>query len=109
MVSKLDFNKVKKQYFEVTLTDENKTTLHLLTPTKRQMSELGDALTMVGDDLTFENVNSLYDIVAQIMSRNKELQKITGEQLADLLDYEDLSFFVNKYAEFIAAVVNEKN
>lgn len=109
MVSKLDFNTIKKQYFEITLNDKEKTKLHLLTPTKRQMSELGDALSMVGDELTFENVTTLYEIVAKIMSRNKELHTVTGEQLSDLLDYEDLTFFINKYAEFISALVNEKN
>ena len=109
MVSKLDFNKVKKQYFEVTLNDESQTTLHLLTPTKRQMTELGEALSGVGDELTFDNVNALYEIVAQMMSRNKEFHKVTGEQLAELLDYEDLTLFVNKYAEFVTALVNEKN
>lgn len=109
MVSKLDFNKVKKQYFEITLNDDGQTLLHLMTPTKRQMSELGDALSMVGDELTFENVNTLYEIVAKIMSRNRELRVVTAEQLSDLLDYEDLTLFINKYAEFIAELVKEKN
>ena len=110
MVQTLDFNKVKKNYFTVTLNDENRTRLMLLTPTKRLLTEMlskfPDNIEGVPSD---DDLNTLYDLTARLMNRNKTGIRVTDEQLAELLDIEDLITFFNAYTDFIKQLANAKN
>lgn len=110
MAQTLDFNKLKKEYFTVTLNDENHTRLMLITPTKGLLTEM---MSKLPDDIDgvpgADDLNVLYDLTARLMSRNKTGTIVTGEQLAEILDFEDLIIFFNAYTEFIGSMSNQKN
>lgn len=106
----VDFNTLKKQYLPVTLNDENKTKLFIITPTKKVL----DDFISMKDSLTAENardeaIDELYEIVARILSHNKTGVKITKEKVEELLDFEDVIVFIQAYSDFIAEVTGSKN
>ncbi len=105
----LDFNKAKKQYLTIVLPDEKQTRLLLITPTKGLLTALADMLPESADVPAEEDLGALYDLCAQIMSRNKAGRKVTAKELEELLDFEDLIIFFNAYTEFIESVSNSKN
>lgn len=108
MAKALDFTKLKKRYFPVTLEDG--TALQISMPTKSIM----DGFISMKDTLTAENmgddaITELYEICARIMSRNKTGIKITTEMLEDMFDFGDVITFIRGYSEFISEISNEKN
>lgn len=107
----LDFNKVKKEYFVVTLSDENKTKLQIMTPTKRMLSEVMEEFSTFtgGDTPTAEDLSTMYDLCARLMSRNRMGVQITGDQLAEILDFEDIFTFIEAYTTFITEKATAKN
>ena len=110
MAKSLDFNALKKQYFPVTLNDENKTKLLITTPTKKVLDDfiaMKDYLD--GENVGDEAINELYEIVARIMSHNKGGVKVSKEKVEELLDFEDVIVFIRAYTDFIAEVTNSKN
>lgn len=110
MTKTLDFNKTKKNYLTIILPDEEKTRLQVLTPTKRLLAELTNILPDVTDDMpNEEDLNGLYEFCARLMSRNKAGVKITGEQLAECLDFEDVIAFFETFTDFINEVAGSKN
>lgn len=110
MANTLDFNKVKKNYLTITLNDEEKTKLLVMTPTKRLLAELTDHLPDTSGGMpSEEDLKALYDFSAQLMSRNKAGRKVTGEELEAVLDFEDLIIFFNAYMDFVLSTVNGKN
>ena len=110
MTKTLDFNKTKKNYLTIVLPDEEKTRLQVLTPTKRLLAELTNILPDVTDDMpNEEDLNGLYEFCARLMSRNKAGVKITGEQLAECLDFEDVIAFFETFTDFINEVAGSKN
>ena len=113
MAKSLNFNTLKKQYLNVTLSDENETVLMIGTPTKTvidKLRDLNNILASIDDtDVDTDFLNDLYDTCAKIMSRNKGGIKITGEHLADCLDYEDIIIFFNAYTNFVDEVIASKN
>lgn len=110
MAQTLDFNKVKKSYFTITLPDEKQTKLMLLTPTKTLLTSLMEMLPEDNGEMpSEEDLNALYELTARLMSRNKAGKRIEAETLSEILDFEDLSIFFTAYTEFIQGRVNEKN
>ena len=110
MAQVLDFNKVKKNYLTIVLPDEEKTRLQVMTPTKRLLTELSTMLPEMSDGMpTEEDLNVLYEFCAQLMSRNKAGIKVTGEQLAERLDFEDLISFFEVYTDFVNEAASSKN
>lgn len=109
----LNFNKVKKTYLTVTLTDENNTTLMIGTPTKAIMDDLvslQDNIESISDEQAeAEATDELYGACAKLMSRNKGGLKISKEFLENLFDFEDIVIFFNAYMDFIAEVTSGKN
>lgn len=110
MAKALDFNKIKKRYFTVTLADDQNTKLMICTPTK----EIMDEFISMNDSLRAENmgddaIDELYELCAKIMSRNKGGIKITKKELDSILDFEDVILFIQSYTEFINELVNSKN
>lgn len=110
MSKALDFNTLKKQYFPVTLNDENKTKLFICTPTKKVLDDLiGMKDMLTEENLGDEAIGELYEIVARVMSHNKTGVKITKGTIEELLDFEDIIVFIRAYTDFIAEVTNSKN
>ena len=110
MAQVLDFNKIKKQYLTVTLNDADQTKLMIMTPTKQLLTELASMLPdSAGEMPSEEDLASLYALTARLMSRNKAGKKVTAQELADILDFEDLMIFFDAYGDFITGIANQKN
>lgn len=117
MSNVLDFNKARKQYFTVTLPDEDKTTILISTPGKTVMEELlalGLQFKDIDEDSDLDDgidqiMGDLYNIVAKVMSFNKTGVKITKEKIEDCLGFDDIVLFFNSYLDFIKDIKNSKN
>ena len=112
MAKALDFRNAKKHFLTVILNDEDNTTLLVTTPNKGLFEELTlfqDLANGVGEEKDPETVDSLYDLTAKIMSRNKGNIKITKEHLEEIFDLEDIIIFFNGYMDFIAEISARKN
>jgi hypothetical protein len=109
MSNVLDFNKVKKNFLRVILPDEQRTEIKVLTPTKSLLTELTTMLPEGGETPTEDDINALYAFCARLMSRNREGLAVTGEQLADCLDFEDLMTFLDTYTTFVTGLTDSKN
>lgn len=110
MAQTLDFTKIKKNYLPITLNDEKKTKLLVMTPTKKMLTELSAMMPESAEEVPGEkDLSALYTLSAKLMSRNKTGTHITGEQLEKILDFEDLIIFFNAYTDFIVETANSKN
>lgn len=110
MANVLNFNKTKKQYMTVVLPDEKETTIMIGTPTKKVMDEfiaMGQGLQDAASDT--EAMDELYDLTAKIMSHNKGGIRITSDQIAEILDLEDIMAFIQSYTVFIQGITGSKN
>lgn len=107
----LNFNKVQKRYLTVTLIDGR--VLIIGTPTKKLLDKLlamnGKVNGEVADNLTQEDVDSLYKLTGEVMSVNKTNTIITSKEVNDLFDLEDLMLFFNAYMSFLDSIVSSKN
>ena len=87
MAKTLNFNTIKREYFTVTLPDEDKTTIMISTPTKELLGKIVSLSSNLQIDYKDENAvdilfNELYGAIAQIMSINKGGIVITKEKPA---------------------------
>lgn len=105
-MASLNFNDIKKQYLNVTLRDENKTTIMICNPSKKLLSEITSidswARNVDSSSNGEEEIDALYEVCAKVMSRNKANIKIEKELLEDILDVEDIMIFLKTYMEFIS-------
>lgn len=108
MANVLNFNTAKKQYLTITLPDAKQTTIMVCTPTKALLNRLENMETDLteGSDSVMDD---LYELIAQLMSRNKGGVKITREQLEECLDIEDVIMFIKSYKTFLGTIQNLKN
>ena len=108
MAKTFDFNKLKEKTWTVVLSDEDKTTLTIKTPTKalkEYLEDLQNEINTSNDEEELED--ALYNASAKIMSNNKENITITLEKLKEL--FKDVNFiidFINAYMEFIDEYTN---
>ena len=111
---KLDFNALEQPTLELTLKDDNKTTIHATAPTE----ELVERLTAAAPDLKktidqghVETTKALYGLMADLMSCNREGITFTAESLRDTyrLRLFELVVFVKTYLEFIGEISGAKN
>ena len=107
----LDFRKSKKTYLNVTLPDEKETKLAVLQPTKElftKMIEMSSRVSAVnGSDLSA--LDEVYEVCAELISRNKQGVSYTKEQVEKLLDFEDIVLFLNTYSTFVGEIMRGKN
>ena len=71
MAKSFDFNKIKPKTMNVTLSDEKKTTLVVMTPDKKLKEELENLKNEIENADEDETLDILYDLTARLMSRNK--------------------------------------
>ncbi|MEH6942951.1 hypothetical protein [Bacillus sp. JJ722] len=108
-MSTLDFNKVNKKHLTIKFTDGK--SIMVGTPTKRQLDSLleNKELFTSGNDLGKEQLALLYDMCADLMSRNKGSVKITSDYLSEMFDLEDVTVFFAEYMKFVQGISNVKN
>jgi hypothetical protein len=111
MAQVLDFTKIKKNYLTIVLPDEGQTRLQVMTPTKKLLSELADSIPEPSDmdTPTEDELDALYTLCARLMSRNKAGIRITGDHLAECLDFEDVLAFFTAYSAFVTSIAESKN
>lgn len=114
MANLINFNRHRPPILPVELPDDEHTLLNLCPPTKDLVDELRNGQNELRALLTQEDegmVEALYDLAARLMSCNRNLKKITAEQLRTKykMDVVDLTLFYQNYAEFIVEIENAKN
>lgn len=110
MAKSFDFNKIKPKTMNVTLSDENKTVISVMTPDKKLRDDLV-ALYENVDETDEDEINeALYDVSARVMSRNKQGVKIDAIQLKKLYpDHTYIMAFLNAYVDFVGELTESKN
>lgn len=110
MARSFDFNKIKPKTMNVTLSDEEKTTLIITTPDKRLRDELVSLKDTIDEAEEDEVEDVVYELASKVMSRNKNGITITAERLREL--YDDITYvlaFLEAYSEFVGELSNSKN
>lgn len=101
----LDFSKIAKRYFNVTLNDHRHTRLQIATPSKGIM----DSLMQFDQTTSNMTIDDMYEICATVMSNNKGGRKVTAESLAEWMGYEEMKIFLQMYLDFVKDESNRKN
>lgn len=107
-----DFNSVQQVTMGITLPNEEKTRLTLTVPKTSLVEKLSanagklDEIFKSKDEGT---INELYQLIADLMSCNKQFRKVTGEELKDCLLYEHIEAFTAAYMEFLLESKAAKN
>jgi len=110
----VNFNRHRPPVLRVELLDDQNTVLHVVPPTVDLQEELRTrhtdlhALLAGGEE---EKREALFDLAARLMSCNRNMRKVTAEQLRTTynLDEEDMVVFFEAYADFIRRLENAKN
>lgn len=110
----LNFNKYRPPILPVEMMDEAGTIIRITPPTVALQEELRARLPELsallnGDD--DDKRAGFFDLAARLMSCNRNMRKITPEQLRDTfrLDEEDLVVFFHAYVDFVKGIENAKN
>lgn len=104
----LNFNNTKKKFLVVTLNNEQRTKLLIKTPTKLLMEKIFQMQKDI-DEVDENNLDEVYELLSEIMSRNVKNIKISAKELEEILDFEDIFIFFNCYTNFINGIVKSKN
>lgn len=111
---KLDFNALEQPTLELTLKDDNKTTIHATVPTEELVERLQAAapgMKAIVDQGHAETAKALYGLIADLISCNLEGITFTAESLRDIYRLGLLEVFVlaKTYLEFIGEISGAKN
>ena len=114
MAEVLDFSRHRPPTLPVVFNDEAKTSISVTPPSVDLVDELISnaenlqQLLLQDDD---SMVESLYDLAARLMSCNRNLKKISAEQLRKVykLEEADLAEFFTAYTEYLHELKNAKN
>lgn len=118
MVSKFSFRQEKTPSWEIELNDDAHTILHVTIPTKGLFSMLKGLMARldnVSDSAKGRDVETIveeiYDVGAELMSRNEESITVTGAELDEKygVSLEYLLKFFHGYVEFVNDYTNSKN
>ncbi len=109
----LNLNTVQRPTLDLTLMDEEQTVLRVKTPTLDLFKEL-QALSAGLDgaeDGEKDSVDALYDILARLLSFNRDRVKVTAEELRGKynVDLESAILVYKAYVNFITSIMREKN
>lgn len=110
----LNFNKYRPPILPIEMMDEEHTVIHVVPPTVDLQEELrastADLYALLnGDDESKRE--GLFDLAARLMSCNRNMRKVTAEQLRTTfrLDEEDMVVFYEAYVDFLKGIENAKN
>lgn len=110
----LDFNSIKKPTLTLTMPDEDRTVIRVLTPTV----ELVEKLIANEKDLTKtlktpdkDGVTAAFALAAEYISINKEGITVTAEDLRGKYNWgiDELIVFFSAYKDFVEAIETAKN
>ena len=114
MANTMNFDRHRPPILRVPLREDGSLVLHVTPPTVELQEELRakqsdlHALLNRDDD---EMRAALYDLAARLMSCNRNMLKLTAEDLRKTyhIDVEDLVEFFYGYVDFIKGIENAKN
>lgn len=114
MANTLVFNRHRPPILPVEMMDDQNTVINVIPPTVDLQEELRARqaeLHVLLDGDNDEQREALFDLAARLLSCNRNMRKITPEQLRKTyhLDEEDLVVFFRAYAEFLVELENAKN
>lgn len=109
----LDLNTVQRPTLELTLMDEERTTLRVKVPTLDMFKEMQGVASSLGgvEDGDRDSVNLLYEMLAKLLSCNRDRVKITAEELREKynVDLESALIVFQAYVDFVTSIVHAKN
>lgn len=114
MFEGFDFNQYRPPVLPFTMRDEKATRLRVTLPTvdlqEKLLAHSDDLLELLRGDEE-EKVQGLYELAAELLSCNRNLKKITAEQLREVynMEEEDLAIFFDFYTAFVKGVEKAKN
>ena len=109
----LNLNTAKRPTFELTLMDENETTLHVKVPSLalfKELQAMSDDLNAL-DDSDTSALDAVYDLLARLLSCNRENLTLSGAELTNKynVDFESALLVISEYVSFLTDIVNAKN
>lgn len=112
MSQTINFNRHRPPILRVPLAEDM--VLHVTPPTVDLQEELRARLPDLTALLSQDNNDmreALYDLAARLMSCNRNLRRITAEDLRNTyeLDEADLAVFFDEYAGYLTAIERAKN
>ena len=61
------------------------------------------------DNLSAESINSVYELIAEILSSNAQKKKYTADEVGEMLDFEDINMLLDGYMTFAGYIVDDPN
>ena len=107
-----DFNAIEQVTMGITLPDKEKTRLTLTTPTVSMIERLEANIDNVKNILNSNNeiaINDLFQLLAELLSCNKEFRTVTVKELKDCLLAPHVDAFLMAYTEFLNEIKSAKN
>ena len=103
-----DFGKVKRSFYTTKLYDG--TTLVVEMPKKRTFEKMQEVAEADKDDSNIDAYNKLLELMAEILSNNRNKKKITAEYLEDAgYTIEDIVTYIENYTEFVNTITKNPN
>ena len=109
----LNLNTVKRPTLDLTMMDEEQTLLRVKIPTLdmfKEMQNMSSALDGV-EDGDKDSVDALYEMLARLLSCNRDRIKVTATELRGKynIDLESAILVFRAYVDFITSILNAKN
>lgn len=109
----LNLNTVQRPTLKLTLMDEEQTVLRVKVPTLdmfKEMQSMASSLKGV-ESGEQESVDTLYEVLARLLSVNRDYRKVTADELRNKynVDLESAIIVFKAYMDFISAIANGKN
>lgn len=105
MASKsFDFGKMKRSFLTTKL--KNGKTLIINMPMKRTFEKMNDMQELEDDSLAY---GAIVDLVAEILSNNKNKIPVSKEEIENDYDLEEMVEFIKTYGEFASSLSNDPN
>ena len=114
MAKVLDFNTIERPVLELVMQDADRTHIRVSTPTEslvEELAALAPQLEKVLQAKDTESIAAIYDLAARLINCNRDLIKVTPEDLRDKfhMNFESLVIFFGAYVEFINEITSAKN
>lgn len=103
-----DFGKLKRSFYNTKLYDG--TTLIVEMPKKRTFEKMQEVAETNKDDNSIEAYNKLLELMAEILSNNRNKKKITVEYLEKAgYTIEDIVTYISNYTDFVNSISKDPN
>lgn len=103
-----DFGKLKRSFYNTKLYDG--TTLIVEMPKKRTFEKMQEVAETNKDDNSIEAYNKLLELMAEILSNNRNKKKITVEYLEKVgYTIEDIVTYISNYTDFVNSIAKNPN